>query len=93
MVVDIHKNDGWDYLFARMSRPPPTHYFHLRWDGQIEEIGAPQDDDMNDDEKLVWLGGGQMVSLTKLQEILHHSGKFDGNSDENANMMSSEEPG
>ena len=74
---------------ARISRPPPTHYFHLRWDGQIEEIGAPQDDGWSDDEKLVSLGGGQMVSLAKLQEIFHHSGECDGN----AGMKSSEESG
>ena len=89
MVVDIHKNDGWDYLFARMSRPPPTHYFHLGWDGQVEEIGAPQEDDRSDEEKMVSLGGGQMVSLAKLQEIFHQSGEFDGNSD----GKSSEESG
>ena len=60
MVYDVQENEdisnGWDYSMARISRPPPTHYFHLRWDGQIEEIGAPQDNDRNDDEKMVSLG-------------------------------------
>ena len=41
---------------------------------------------------MVSLGGGQVVSLAKLQEIFHHGGEFDGNHDDNANMKSSEEP-
>ena len=91
MVVDIQENDGWDYLMARISRPPPTHYFHLRWDGQIEEIGAPQDDGRSDSERMVSLGGEQVVSLAKLkelfQEVTASSSSFeelnqDGNSEE-----------